>query len=70
MARTKGASIRFCHLPHSDDGKTGLDDYIGQGHTKEDLYALGARTCPSCQSLSCLKTMRKCRKRRSHGHTP
>jgi hypothetical protein len=37
---TKGASIRFCHLPHSDDGKTGLDDYIGQGHTKEDLYAL------------------------------
>ena len=38
--QSKDASVRYCHLPQGADGKNGLDDYIGAGHTKEDLLAL------------------------------
>ncbi len=36
---TKGATIEYLHLPDADD-KTGLDDYLGAGHTVDDLWRL------------------------------
>jgi hypothetical protein len=37
---TKGATVRYLHLPDNDDGKTGLDDYLGAGHTVDELRQL------------------------------
>lgn len=37
---SKGASVEFCHLPDDDLGKTGLDDFLADGHTADDLRAL------------------------------
>jgi hypothetical protein len=37
----RGANIAFIYLPHGEDGsKTGLDDYLSAGHSKDDLLAL------------------------------
>ncbi len=38
--KIKGAKVSYCHLPNDDDGKTGLDDYLADGHTADDLRAL------------------------------
>jgi Domain of unknown function (DUF3854) len=37
---SEGASVEYCHLPDDDDGKTGLDDYIADGHAVDDLWKL------------------------------
>lgn len=37
---TKGARPEYLHLPDCDDGKTGLDDYLADGHAVVDLFAL------------------------------
>lgn len=36
----KGARIAVCNLPDAADGKTGLDDFLAAGHTREDLERL------------------------------
>jgi len=36
---SRGAQPEYLHLPDTDD-KTGLDDYLMDGHTVEDLRAL------------------------------
>ena len=36
---SKGAEIRYCHLPNYGDGKTGLDDYLAE-HTVAELLDL------------------------------
>lgn len=36
----KGAKVEHCHLPDDDATKTGLDDYLADGHTAADLWAL------------------------------
>jgi predicted transcriptional regulator len=38
--QSKGANVRYLHLPESDDGKTGLDDYLPDGHTVDELRSL------------------------------
>lgn len=38
--RTKGARVEFCHLPDRGDGKTGLDDFLADGHSADELWAL------------------------------
>jgi hypothetical protein len=37
---SKGATVRYLHLPHTDDGKVGLDDFLGAGHSVEELHKL------------------------------
>jgi P4 family phage/plasmid primase-like protien len=37
---SKGAEVEFLHLPDDEDGKTGLDDYLADGHTADDLRRL------------------------------
>ena len=37
---TKGARVEYLHLADNGDGKVGLDDYLVDGHTTSDLYAL------------------------------
>jgi hypothetical protein len=37
---SKGANVRYLHLPETGDGKTGLDDYLAAGHTVEELRTL------------------------------
>lgn len=37
---SKGARVEYLHLPHGDDGKTGLDDWLADGHDVADLWAL------------------------------
>jgi len=37
---SKGANVRYLHLPDDDPGKTGLDDYLAAGHDAGDLLAL------------------------------
>lgn len=36
----RGASEHFCYLPDDRETKTGVDDYLAQGHSIEDLQAL------------------------------
>jgi hypothetical protein len=36
----KGAHVEYLHLPNDDDGKTGLDDYLHDGHSAADLWKL------------------------------
>jgi predicted transcriptional regulator len=36
----KGAKIEYLHLPNNGDGKTGIDDYVANGHTADDLWKL------------------------------
>ncbi len=38
--KRKGAQCSIIQLPQSADGKTGVDDYLAQGHRLEDLKAL------------------------------
>lgn len=38
--KIKGAEVEYCHLPHTTDSKTGLDDYLAAAHNVEDLWAL------------------------------
>lgn len=33
----RGAEVRYVHLPHDGDAKTGLDDYLAAGGTADDL---------------------------------
>ena len=37
---SKGALVEYLHLPESGDDKTGLDDYLAEGHTVDDLWRL------------------------------
>jgi len=37
---SKGATVAYLHLPDDDDGKTGLDDYLADGHDADDLRRL------------------------------
>ncbi|MGH3476720.1 MAG: DUF3854 domain-containing protein, partial [Nocardioidaceae bacterium] len=37
---SKGASVEYAHLPHDDDARTGLDDYLVAGHSADDLWRL------------------------------
>lgn len=37
---SKGAKVDYCHLPNGDDGKTGIDDFLTDGHTAADLWKL------------------------------
>lgn len=37
---SKGAKVGYLHLPHHDETKTGLDDYLTAGHTADDLRRL------------------------------
>jgi hypothetical protein len=39
--RDRGADIRYIYLPSGEGGvKTGLDDYLAAGHTRDDVLAL------------------------------
>jgi hypothetical protein len=38
--RSKGATVQYLHLPDDDEAKTGLDDYLADGHTTADLWRL------------------------------
>ena len=41
----RGAYVRIIYLPHGEDGsKTGLDDFLAGGHTRDDLFALASDT--------------------------
>jgi Domain of unknown function (DUF3854) len=42
---TRGAHVKYLHLPDTDD-KTGLDDYLTNGHTVEDLWSLVKSSLP------------------------
>jgi hypothetical protein len=37
---SKGATVRYLHVPDGGDGKTGLDDYLAAGHSVADLRSL------------------------------
>jgi hypothetical protein len=37
--QSKKATVRYCVLPDLGDGKTGLDDFLGAGHTVDELRA-------------------------------
>lgn len=37
---SKGAKVNYLHLPNDDDAKTGLDDYLADGHDADDLWKL------------------------------
>jgi len=37
---SKGARVEYLHLPHTGGGKTGLDDWLADGHDVADLWAL------------------------------
>ena len=38
---TRGAELRFVYLPSTDGGtKTGLDDFLADGHSRDDVLAL------------------------------
>jgi hypothetical protein len=37
---SKGAMVEYLHLPDNGDGKTGLDDYLADGPSAEDLWHL------------------------------
>ena len=37
---SRHADVKYCLLPHEGDGKTGLDDYLANGHTVDDLWNL------------------------------
>jgi hypothetical protein len=39
--KSRGANVAYIYLPHGEDGsKTGLDDYLAQGHSVQDFFAL------------------------------
>jgi hypothetical protein len=37
---SKRAKIKYCCLPHNGNKKTGLDDFLADGHTTDDLLSL------------------------------
>jgi hypothetical protein len=37
---SKGARVEYLYLPDDDQAKTGLDDYLVDGHTPDDLWRL------------------------------
>lgn len=37
---SKGAAVEYLHLPHDDEAKTGLDDYLTAGHSVEEMHRL------------------------------
>ena len=46
-ADSKGASVRVLHLPHSEGGKCGVDDFLAARHTADELRALVRDTLPA-----------------------
>ncbi len=44
--KQKGAKVHVVHLPNSDEGKDGVDDYLAKGHTIDDVVALATDTIP------------------------
>jgi putative DNA primase/helicase len=44
--KIKGAKVDYCCLPDAGTGKTGLDDYLADGHTADDLWHL-VRSAPT-----------------------
>jgi len=51
LTETKGAQVEYLHLPDTEQ-KTGLDDYLMDGHTVEDLWQLVKPNVPGPQSDS------------------
>lgn len=49
---SKGATVEYLWLPDTDDGKTGLDDYLANGHTVADLMKLVKPTPPPAPALA------------------
>jgi len=45
---SRHADVKYCLLPHNGDGKTGLDDYLADGHTADDLWNLVQSELPRC----------------------
>ena len=37
----RGAEVRYVHLPHDGDAKTGLDDYLAAGGSADNLVHVG-----------------------------
>jgi len=48
---TKGARIEYLHLPDTDEGKVGLDDYLAE-HTVDELMRLVKPTQPTPRSTT------------------
>jgi hypothetical protein len=48
--RRKGAHVEVIYLPAGNDGKVGVDDWLVQGHTVEDLAALGEGLRPEVKA--------------------
>jgi Domain of unknown function (DUF3854) len=48
---TKGARVKFLHLPDTDE-KTGLDDYLMGGHTVDDVWSLVKSSLPPTSSVT------------------
>jgi len=44
---TKGATVEYLHLPHDGAAKAGLDDFLLDGHTAEDLWRLVRPDAPA-----------------------
>jgi hypothetical protein len=48
---SKGAAVAYCHLPHGEDGKTGLDDFLVE-HEVEDLHRLVRPDSPAITEVA------------------
>ncbi len=47
--KMRGASVAYIHLPSGEAAaKTGLDDYIAQGHSKDEILALASAQLREC----------------------
>jgi hypothetical protein len=46
---SKGAAVEYLHLPDDDVTKTGLDDYLADGHDVDELWRLVRPDPPSVQ---------------------
>jgi len=44
---SKAAHVEFLHLPDDDQAKTGLDDYLADGHNVDDLWRLVRPDAPA-----------------------
>lgn len=53
---SKGALVEYLHLPHDDDAKTGLDDYLADGHSVDELLRLVRPDLPEPVDVSNLDT--------------
>ena len=54
--KIKGGKVEYCCLPDAGTDKTGLDDYLADGHTSADLWQL-VRSAPTELPFSATNTM-------------